>query len=508
MSEQDQTEQDQTTVADRFESYLLGQLDDAVMDQLEDELRQSPEHADDCVAVMATLAMVREQFREQHQQAGELTKDPTLHSFHDLLSELSAMEAAADAQAVQWVGQLTDTRRIWQKWSILIPAATAALLAIAVVLIVSLPSGNTATNSPPLAVHLSDPPEPGPIDPVPARIVATLTAESEAQWAEGVFSPGTPLKAGQRLTLVQGFAEITTARGAVAIVEAPAAIQFLKSPNALQLNMGKLVGICETESSKGFLVRTKTMDVIDLGTMFGVNVTRDQITATVFTGSVDVAPITGSPKRLVANQTAQMSTADPRHRLVIEHRLAEGFSTRMSKPALVTAVYINDDRFKVGVVPGGALEDARVLTDRSHEINGVDARGLPEFLIGGDIILTPADARPRFNKDTQTLRIDADFSSPAQVYLITRPSGQQRVYPDWLEREYTKTEFRVGLDHGPFSLKPRLEVGVGPGESIDEVMEVWRRNQPASGRATVGREMSEHVPYILIAVPAQQAIHR
>eukprot|EP00752_Nemacystus_decipiens_P013726 g12179.t1 len=235
------------TTADRFEAYLLGQLDDQAMDKLEEELRDDPQQAEECIAVMTTLAMVRELFRDQHQQAGELTKDPTLQSFHGLLGELSAMEEAAETQTVHWVGQVRVSRPLWQQWQFVIPNAIAALLAIAVVLIAALP-GNTNTTTP--SPITNAPSEPSSFGPVLNKHVATLTAERNAQWAEGALAQGSPMRAGQRFTLTQGFAEITTNHGAVAILEAPAAIELTNNQNAIQLHAGKLVGICETESSK------------------------------------------------------------------------------------------------------------------------------------------------------------------------------------------------------------------------------------------------------------------
>ncbi|MEM9345812.1 MAG: LamG-like jellyroll fold domain-containing protein [Planctomycetota bacterium] len=117
--------------------------------------------------------------------------------------------------------------------------------------------------------------------------VATLAAERDAVWHR---RPGEDLYAGQRFTLNQGFAEVVTTRGAIALIEAPATIEFLDNPNAIYLHSGKLVGICETQSSKGFVVRTPQMDMVDLGTEFGVTVRRDRVETVVFDGEVEVYP--------------------------------------------------------------------------------------------------------------------------------------------------------------------------------------------------------------------------
>lgn len=120
-------------------------------------------------------------------------------------------------------------------------------------------------------------------------VAATLTAEQEAVWAEGSLAVGSELHVGRHLSLISGVAQITTRRGAVAILEAPATIEVIDSPNALRLHSGKLVGICETESSKGFLVRAPRVDITDLGTRFGVNATSsDSVQVHVFDGEVEL----------------------------------------------------------------------------------------------------------------------------------------------------------------------------------------------------------------------------
>ncbi|MEO0474949.1 MAG: hypothetical protein AAF085_03115, partial [Planctomycetota bacterium] len=132
--------------------------------------------------------------------------------------------------------------------------------------------------------------------PAGTPIVATLTAERDVVWDR---RPGQDLYAGQRFTLNQGFAEITTASGAIAILEAPATIELLNNDNALRLLDGKLVGICETESSKGFVVRTLHMDITDLGTRFGVSVDPVHGTITkVFDGIVRAASTPSTPQPL------------------------------------------------------------------------------------------------------------------------------------------------------------------------------------------------------------------
>lgn len=153
----------------------------------------------------------------------------------------------------------------------------AAMLLLAASLLVIL--GNLWTGPDNLASSGRVAPDPAatPSQPPAQSAVATLTAEHGAQWqaASGTVLPGVgdQLHAGQRLTLTEGSAQITTARGAIAILQAPCSVELLDQDNALRLIRGKLVGICETQSSKGFVVHTPQLDITDLGTRFGVEVT-------------------------------------------------------------------------------------------------------------------------------------------------------------------------------------------------------------------------------------------
>ncbi|MEO0474887.1 MAG: hypothetical protein AAF085_02795 [Planctomycetota bacterium] len=155
-----------------------------------------------------------------------------------------------------------------------------------------------------------DEPDEAPAPPAP-MVVATLTAERDATWDR---QPGQDLYAGERFTLTQGFAEITTQRGAVAIIEAPAVIELLDNDNALYLHTGKLVGICEVESSKGFLVRNRHLEITDLGTRFGVDASiPGVIRVQVFEGEVAAVSTNAdagvSPTRLTGGSSSQVKSA-------------------------------------------------------------------------------------------------------------------------------------------------------------------------------------------------------
>ncbi|MBX2853117.1 MAG: FecR family protein [Phycisphaeraceae bacterium] len=206
----------------------------------------------------------------------------------DLLADLASIEGQAQFPSFHTDAPHPLTRKVYASAlsyvirhtftpKRVVALATAAALLFGAVLAIVLLSGPDEIE--PIA---EAPGEPAPVAGVPGaqRIVATLSAEHEAVWDR---RPGEDLYAGQRFTLTQGFAEITTIGRAVVVLEAPATIELIDSPNALRLHTGKLVGICETESSKGLLVRTPLMDVVDVGTRFAVEAEIDQ----TFVGVID-----------------------------------------------------------------------------------------------------------------------------------------------------------------------------------------------------------------------------
>ena len=181
--------------------------------------------------------------------------------------------------------------------------AAAAVIALGVLLAVQFIGPATEPTPNPITDNTNIKPAESALPILRDQTVATLTATHNATWAQassapGSLTPGSKLHPGQRLTLTAGFAEITTNDGAIAILEAPATIELLDN-NALRLHAGKLVGICETESSKGLLVRTPHLDVTDLGTEFTVTSDdqSDETNVRVHLGKVLVSPSPGDGDR-------------------------------------------------------------------------------------------------------------------------------------------------------------------------------------------------------------------
>lgn len=214
----------------------------------------------------------------------EVCQDSKSDYLLDILNQID--DAAGHAELVT-LHHLSAPRHNFKLYAIAGSIAAMLILGITFTFVLS-GTGSTAS-------IVEKPREPGHIvqaNPVAIKpTVATLTAERDAVWsspqAEGALAPGSLLRPGQYLYLTQGFAEITTGSGAIAIFEAPARFELANNDNAIKLHSGKLVCICETESSKGFQVLAPHMNVTDLGTRFGVQVSDEgEVYTAVFEGEV------------------------------------------------------------------------------------------------------------------------------------------------------------------------------------------------------------------------------
>jgi len=281
------------------------------------------------------------------------------------------------------------------KPAILAYAAAVVLLAA---IVLNPWGGRDDSNDAPIADNTADesndPIEPGPVDPALNNPVATLTATHDAQWTGGPASAGLgigdELHPNQRLTLTAGFAEITTAQGAIAILQAPATIELTYN-NAVRLHTGKLVGICETDASKGFVVRTPHLEVTDLGTRFGVDASDRNVTQVhVIEGEVQVARQHASSSAVVrenlvagdavlasssSDELTRIQTNDLRFATLL------AFDADLSERRGLVAHWRFDDPQQLGLNAYRGIEDLQAQGDATHTPQGRFGGGL---LLDGD----------------------------------------------------------------------------------------------------------------------------
>jgi hypothetical protein len=104
------------------------------------------------------------------------------------------------------------------------------------------------------------------------QFVAHLTGQHNAVWADGqpALRTGQGLRAGRRVALLSGLAEVTYASGVRVVLEGDTSFHVLDGKSA-QLDYGQAVARVP-QGARGFEVSTKRFRVVDLGTEFGLAV--------------------------------------------------------------------------------------------------------------------------------------------------------------------------------------------------------------------------------------------
>jgi hypothetical protein len=288
-----------------LEAYFAGEYTEEQFRAIEAWLHADPANAKAFMAKVHFRELVGQCVREQRNETGAV------------LAELAQLEAAAEAETVTLVGELPEHaepgglsghdlavvgkyvlhKALGSKHAIHAGLGLAAALALLVTVLI-LNWGEPGDSEPIVSNDSTADSPTEKTDRTPLVPVATLTAAQGARW-EADFDFGTPelgkgLYVGQRLTLQEGFAEITTGRAATLILEAPCSVEMIDSPNAIRLISGKLVGHVDRDTAKGLLIRTPHMDITDLGTRFGVACREDGTYLRVFEGEVFAVPVKAS----------------------------------------------------------------------------------------------------------------------------------------------------------------------------------------------------------------------
>jgi hypothetical protein len=145
------------------------------------------------------------------------------------------------------------------------------------------------------AVSKSNPRSPIHSPSPEAPSVGRITGMVDCKWADestAAFN-GAHVALGRKYTLASGLMEITYDTGAKVILQGSVTYQA-ELKNGGYLSLGKLTGKVEVEKAKGFVVRTPTAVVTDLGTEFGVAVSEDgDTTSHVYRGSIRLQKISG-----------------------------------------------------------------------------------------------------------------------------------------------------------------------------------------------------------------------
>lgn len=122
---------------------------------------------------------------------------------------------------------------------------------------------------------------------------------------------------GQKIQLAAGLLEIRYDTGATVVLQGPVTYE-IRSENSGFLASGKMTGKVTGPNARGFAVSTPTVEVVDLGTEFGVEVSPSrETTSHVFRGAVKLvaAAESGEPIAFVVKQNQSFRVEpNPKHK--------------------------------------------------------------------------------------------------------------------------------------------------------------------------------------------------
>jgi hypothetical protein len=352
------------------------------------------------------------------------------------------------------------------------------------------------------------------VDEHGARVVKV----SGVEWVEGAhrFNEWDLIQPGDKLQIKAGWINVFLSGGAELLIAGPADVKYI-SPQRVFARQGKLAARIGP-GAVGFRIDTPQANVIDRGTSFGVSIDGDGRTSVVvYEGRVDLDVVGGQkqPRRQLASGEA-LRVDDKGHLSRITTVQSDEFLeppqvmlSGTQSDGLITAVSDNVRSLETAkyyrVIPHGFREDARAYVDRMHEWNGVDRRGLPPFLLGGDYVMTFND-----DKIVNEIEIGVTLGKPANLFVLI---DDRVTPPEWLQRDFVDTNWDVGSDEGWGD--HIIDVAAGPGKSVEHVFSVWRRvvNEPAT--VVLGAISQESPPpsveversmYGVVATPLSRAV--
>jgi hypothetical protein len=281
-------------------------------------------------------------------------------------------------------------------------------------------------------------------------------------------------------------------------IQGPARLDLIGTSRA-KLYDGRIKVRITDPRGRGFVVETPQGNVTDLGTEFGVDVSKGSNTGVVvFEGAVDLSVAAEGAgrvqvERLVQGEGLSVSEAGRLDRImtIFTGKVSTFQQRGESRPNGIRPIIVDvSDNIRAPelrkfyeIVPGGMQEDALAYVDRpAHDWTAIDSRGIPEYLIGADYV------KP-FNSDKMRsdVTISVTLSCPARLFVF---ADDRVAAPNWLRASFRDTGDDIGHDCGPYVLNGveffKLQRGIGAGHSIDSRCSIWERAVDRPGTVVLG----------------------
>ena len=239
---------------------------------------------------------------------------------------------------------------------------------------------------------------------------ALATFGPQAEWTfsdhENNALAGSELPARGTLTLTRGTTQLKLAKGVTAWIQAPAKLTYL-DPMHVEMSQGR-AHFHVAEEGHGFTLRAGELEVVDLGTRFGLSVMEGQPQEVhVLEGTV-AATASGIEKTLAAGEAVQLQPDGLFQPLPANEAL---FPSRLAREILV---FKDDFRHRAGPVANqrpGSGNGPWVVTEGKPRFDGTSmVGGIGEMAIFGQL------NAPRLGPENPVLLVTVETKSSASFH--------------------------------------------------------------------------------------------
>lgn len=296
--------------------------------------------------------------------------------------------------------------------------------------------------------------------------VAVVHSADGARWEATSLAAGDELHAGQEIRLAAGIAEIRFASGAVVVLQGPATLQ-LDAARQASLHDGALSAVVPPQAV-GFTVHAPGLEVVDLGTRFGLK-TRPGRGAElhVFQGRAQASLVDGRGKSVqtVTLNKLEAAVIDPRQQTI-------------ARAESVLESFLFDDSLQQDF--GRVIVQAEQFTDRSER--HPDGNRWHTFQPPHDSFETASG-----NRFAQAVRaagddsIDSEEPGPGEIVVTSdgRPIAYDTFEGPWLSYDF---DIRAEDDYQLWLLAAGH--GDGPDGRADHVEAIISRYRNAAYRGS------------------------
>jgi hypothetical protein len=367
------------------------------------------------MTTLETKLAADEQFAEHfarwclaHRQISDLLTESKLHQ---LMEQFATSSPGLPKEAFREQRERNDgsgRRLVWA-------SLAAALLAVAAWLIVERSGHWPLSAVAPASDTDSVTDEP--------TIAATLTQVVDGVWAEGapVLHHGQLLYVGDRVSLESGMAKITYDCGAEVVIEGPCDFH-LRSPMVGYLASGRITANVPRRAFS-FAILSPQVDMVDLGTSFGVEVgTQGRTELHVFEGEVLCSEpdkqTVGQRNEVIhvtANKAMEFRAAAGQPSDIVMNQQPFARLIALRRAADVEAGHLTEDKLALWLAA-----DVAVTTDAGDRVIAWQDIVYGNNTSGEDAIQVDENARPLLVKDAIHGRPGIRFDGESD-YLITTP---------------------------------------------------------------------------------------